>query len=332
MVPGALNGRALAAGQAAHPAAASARPGWADGGSAASGPGARMQVSASRPGPHTACDVHDANGYGYGNGEANGGPGDESPPGGPYDTSRYDAAAAKRWTPWQRLLAVLLVQGLVPGLSPRVRVRGRQPAAHADADGAASSADAPQRRNGAGPSAEGTAALEGDATPSPIDSEADEPAVAAHIAADLLEARGVEHGPSPGPLDPCGAAEAAVVDGARIACYGLLLPILHEATETDPRMSTSAGSEASDGKRAGAAGAAASAAVGAAVGGRLLRRLCPLRESLATVKTLLCDSEANQAAASAQGLIPVLVQVRGWVSCGSHGLCEPCCGAELSCM
>ncbi|GLC54154.1 hypothetical protein PLESTB_000829600 [Pleodorina starrii] len=288
-------------------------------------PGTRRSfaVRSTRPPPHVSCDVH-ADGNALPNGTAEHGP---------YTCGT--AAAIGSWTPWQRLLAVLLITGVVPGLVPAPRqraARARSSAAEAAPGGscglpggaAAGGQDCRAGQDDDGPSTPSTMRLsEGGSV-----GDAAEAAGAGQSAAGGLPPAGQEEGegeeeadddvfgddpseigefPPPAASGSTSAsaapgsaqekqqqqqdgAAAAVADGARLVCYGLLLPLLEDAGEETSK---------------GGGGAAA-----AAVGGALLRRrLCPLRESLATLKTLLCDCEANQLAAAELGLPLLLVQL-----------------------
>ncbi|KXZ51698.1 hypothetical protein GPECTOR_11g148 [Gonium pectorale] len=103
------------------------------------------------------------------------------------------------------------------------------------------------------------------------------------------EGRGRDTGPAAASATPVADPWATrVIEGARVACCGLLLPLLLET---------------GDGTAAGGGGATAGA------GAVLRRRLCPLREALATLKTIMCDCEANQLKAWELGLVPLLVQL-----------------------
>lgn len=100
-------------------------------------------------------------------------------------------------------------------------------------------------------------------------------------------------------------AGTAIASGARLICYGLMLPILTEVGGGGAAAAVRQGHQHSPGGRS-AAGFPTSAAA------QLRRRLCPLRESLATLKTLLCDNEANQQLTGQLGLVPLLVKVGGY--------------------
>ncbi|GIL78773.1 hypothetical protein Vretifemale_8176, partial [Volvox reticuliferus] len=344
---------------------------------------------------HIDCDVHADSGALHAKGVGENGP-----------YACGVACALGQWTPWQRLLAVLLISGMVPGVipKPRRRMGGRLGATAAAAAAVVGAADAgtgsgtegregdatdcvtgAHRRQGMKETDQESEVEEDPSTPSTIRSQDSSEVRAgpgksyAGVATTLAAARGggfsSEIQPLAGTLGgveamamrrrgtvaaaaagaggseheeeeddvfgsnvsdigaaaPAGlsgatvspevetaagqgggggdgrdlqrgssgpdAAATAVADGARVICYGLMLPLLLDAGEAV----------------AGGAGAAA-----ASVGGALLRRrLCPLRESLATLKTLLCDCEANQLAVSEQGLAVILVQL---VAHGDMGL------------
>ncbi|EFJ53048.1 hypothetical protein VOLCADRAFT_85920 [Volvox carteri f. nagariensis] len=296
-------------------------------------------VGSSRPPPHTACHIH-ADGEMLRNGTTENGP---------YACGA--AAALGTWTPWERLLAVLLIVGIAPAMMrPQRRGRGGGGGAAAASGLTANAASAaagtaPDEESGEpstpsslrsegpgedygetdsaadrGPGASGKRGKEQGPTASDgvaaaveqvttadalqqlgLDEEEDDDddvfgGIVLDLVADLPAA--LEFQSSAAAQPGATRTEAAVANGARLVCYGLLLPLLIDA-----------GEEA-------AAGGAGSAAV--AVGGALLRRrLCPLRESLATLKTMLCDCEANQLAAAEQGLAVLLVQL---VAHGDMGL------------
>ncbi|GIL45297.1 hypothetical protein Vafri_2465, partial [Volvox africanus] len=342
-------------------------------------------VGTVRPASHMDCDVHADSSALHAKGVVENGP---------YACGAVGALGL--WTPWQRLLAVLLISGMVPGVIPKPRRRMGYcsgatmavvvGAAHGATDSGAEGGKGrakdflseSRRDEGAKETAPESEKEEDPSTPSTIRSEdsavgvrpgsgvsyagkansmavapgcnfsseiqpveanpqtydgveamarisggsaaaarvseqaeeeeeddvfgsnVSELTVASPSGGSLLEVATAGHGDgrdSQHGSSGTDAAATAVADGARMVCYGLMLPLLLDAGEA----------------AAGGAGAAA-----ASVGGALLRRrLCPLRESLATLKTLLCDCEANQVAVSEQGLAALLVQL---VAHGDMGL------------
>ena len=300
-------------------AASAAGGGGYGGGGSGTGPYYAMQVSHHRPAAHVGCDIHAggyaqmANGHG-GAGGAGHGTGGTGAALDPY--LRNPHATFGSWTPWQRLTAVLLIHGLVPQLSPPLPRQGQAAAAAGATAG-----------EGVGRSAVAAAAEGGEieaaepGTPSPVslsDLEDDEDGDNGGAAQQLLQPHGHLGSATAGDATAArGKGQSPVVAGARLACYGLLLPVLVEPIDVAalPGSSGAAGG----GSVSGGAGAAA-----AAVGGAMLRRrLCPLRECLATAKTLMCDCEPNQLELAKLGLPQLLVQVG--TSCRTRAGDMPAC-------
>ncbi len=283
-----------------------------------------FEVVASRPPAHESCGVH-SNGVmgldsdsdeegeeggeeGGRGGEGGGGCGGWGGGGGSSPYGRVDPHAGL--SPWLRLMAVLLiVHGVSPELAPKYRRPRGSAGGEAEAGGSGGGGGREQE--------EGQGGRGGEETPSPVASEDEaEDGARAAAAGAASSAGGQEGGGSGMGAEGVCQLSPAVADGACLACYGLMLPLLVDA-----------GVEAGGGGGRGGGGGGAGGGgegTGALGGGQLRRRLCPLREALATLKTLMGDSAANVAAAGEEGLVPLLVQV------GAHGLgvlCHRVCSA-----